>query len=171
MNKVFIYKGVCLEALRNLTAAERNGNAFMENIGKEKLLPDEFDYEEFYKEAPRKDIFYCATTNKYYLPLKSDGSKGQLVEYIINPEQLLQNIKYVIVSSCSHPLIVTQLAHEFKGFNEVVSYLPNQNITEHALMFDSEEQAKEALNNQPKWVREQHKVKPIIGYHGFWRLS
>ena len=170
MNKIFNYKGVQFEALRNLTSIERKENAFMKNLGTEKLLSSEFDYDEFYKIAPHKDIFYCAATKKCYLPLTSSGEKGQLIEYIINPEQILNDIKYVIVSNCAHPLIIAQLAHEFKGYYEVVSYLPNQKITENALIYDSEEQANEALNNQPKWVKEHHKVKQIIGRHGCWRL-
>lgn len=149
MNNIFDYKGVRLEAIRNLTASERNGNAFMENLGTDKLLASKFDYDEFYKIAPKKDIFYCAETKKCYLPLTSSGAKGQLIEYITNPKQILYETKFVIVSNCSHPLIVAQLAHEFKGHSEVVSYLPDQNISEHALIFDSEEQAKAALNNQP----------------------
>ncbi len=171
MNNIFDYKGIRLEALRNLTSVERKRNAFMENLGTEKLLSNEFDYNDFYKIAPHKDIFYCAATNKCYLPLSSSGEKGQLVEYITNPEQILNETKYVIVSNCSYPLIVTKLAHEFKGHNEVVSYLPYNSITEEALIFDSEEQAKEALKNQPKWIQEQHKIKPIVGHHGCWRLS
>lgn len=170
MNNVFDYKGICLEAIRNLTAAERKGNAFIKNLGTEKLLLGKFDYEEFYKIAPNKDIFYCAETKKYYLPLTSSGEKGQLVEYITNPEQILNETKYAIVSNCSYPLVVAELAHEFKGHNEVVSYLPYNSITEEALMFESEKQAKETLKNQPKWIREQHKVKPIVGHHGRWRL-
>lgn len=171
MNKVFEYKGIHLEAIRNLSATEREHNAFIENLGTEKLLLDEFDYDEFYKTAPMKDIFYCAETKKCYLPLTSSGEKGQLVEYITNPEQILNETKYVIVSNCSYPLVVTELAHEFKGHNEVVSYLPYNSISEEALMFDSKEQAKEALKNQPKWIQEQHKIKPIVGHHGCWRLS
>lgn len=170
MNNVFDYKGVRLEALRNLTAAERKGNAFMENLGEDKLLSTEFDYDEFYKIAPHKDIFYCAETKKCYLPLTSSGEKGQLIEYITNPEQILNEIKYVIVSNCSYPLVVAELAHEFKGHTEVVSYLPYNSISEGALIFDSEEQATEALKSQPKWVKEQHKIKPIIGHTGYWQL-
>ncbi len=56
--------------------------------GKSYILSSEFDYDEFYKIAPHKDIFYCAATKKCYLPLTSSGEKGQLIEYIINPERL-----------------------------------------------------------------------------------
>lgn len=170
MNNIFDYKGVCLQALRNLTATEHNGNAFMENLGKDKLFYGEFDYDEFYKIAPKKDIFYCATTGKCYLPLKSDN-KGQLVEYNTNPEQLLRDVKYVIVRNHSCNYIVSQLAHDFKGSKEVVAYVPEEHLSECSLIFDSEEQASNTLNSQPKWVKEQHKVRKIIGHLGFWRLS
>lgn len=74
-------------------------------------------------------------------------------------------IKYVIAEiyggySEAKYEFVAQLAHEFKGMKEVVGYLP----LEHAIHFNSEAEAKAALETQPSWVKERHKVVAFMKY-------
>ena len=73
-----------------------------------------------------------------------------------------QYIKYVLVMKhCGYHAhnyeFVSELAHEFAGKTEVISYSP----LEHAIHFDSEEKAAATLATQPDWVREKHEIRPF----------
>lgn len=71
-------------------------------------------------------------------------------------------IKYVLVMKycgfyAHNYEFISQLAHEFAGKKEVIGY----STLEHAIHFDSEEEALAALAAQPDWVKEKHKVQPF----------
>ena len=71
-------------------------------------------------------------------------------------------IKYVLVMkycgyhSCNYEFI-SQLAHEFAGKKEAIGY----STLEHAIHFDSEEEAAKVLATQPEWVQKGHEIRPF----------
>ncbi len=61
---------------------------------------------------------------------------------------------------------VSTLSHKFKGKSDVLGFTP----LEHALAWDSEEEAKATLATQPEWVREKLRVIPAWDLAGDRRL-
>ena len=53
---------------------------------------------------------------------------------------------------------VSQFAHYFAGEDDVVSYIDLKN----AVHFDTENQAKDVLANEPEWVQKHHVIVPFL---------